>query len=564
MLKKLLFITVLIAGIASGINAENIKIEQLTFGKWLCKDPCINTNQPADSNSTKNKTIHCDFQGMAEHFKCLTFKVDNTFELELNQMTLTGKYVIDGEKITMNFDNYNKLQQKSRQTRENQTDRKSSKFQHSKKIIALSGTFDKDGNLKLRDNSTGCECTLKNYSETTAGFFSFYKFTGFPNAKSKNFIMILIGLIIIFLAIRYEFEPLMLVPVAIGILFGNIPFFQISGLNMQIGIFEDGSLLNLFYQGVINNWYVPLIFLGIGAMTDFSSLISNPKLMLLGIAAQFGIFAAFIGALYFGFAPTEAGAIGIIGGGDGPTSVFLASKLTNGINSTGFDPSGAAIIVKNLIAPIAISAYLFMAFARVIQPPVIRAMTNKQDRLIKMRHPRSVSKFEKILFPIVGLLVTLFIAPSAIPLLGMLFFGNLLRESGVTKRLSATASNVLYDIAIILLGISIGALAQADIILTVSTLKIFIIGLVSFIIATALGILSAKFLNLFGSKSNPINPIIGAAGVATLPISAEIAQEEGLKADSTNHLLTHAMAPNIAGIIGSAVVAGMLLSYWMF
>ena len=261
------------------------------------------------------------------------------------------------------------------------------------------------------------------------GLQRFWLFTGFANATWGHVLMIIIGLVFIYLAIRYEYEPLLLVPIGTGIIIGNIPFF-LEG-HLQIGIYENGSVLNYLYFGVLKGIYPPLIFLGIGAMTDFSSLISNPKLMLLGAAAQLGIFMTFLGALYLGFHAPEAAAIGIIGGADGPTAIFLSSRLANGINVLADGTT-----VKNLIGPIAIAAYSYMALVPVIQPPIMRLLTSKKERLIRMKPPRAVSRLEKILFPIIGLILTTFIAPSALPLLGMLFFGNILKESGVTKRLA--------------------------------------------------------------------------------------------------------------------------------
>lgn len=386
------------------------------------------------------------------------------------------------------------------------------------------------------------------------GLKTFLSYTGFANAKPGHLVMILVGLFFIFLAIKYDYEPLLLIPIGTGILIGNIPFMQ--GANLQLGIYEQGSVMNYLYFGVLKGIYPPLIFLGIGAMTDFSSLISNPKLMLLGAAAQLGIFLTFIGALAFGFAPPEAGAIGIIGGADGPTAIFLSSKLANGINILADGTT-----VKNLIGPIAIAAYSYMALVPVIQPPVMRLLTSKKERLIKMKPPRAVTKLEKVLFPIVGLLLTTFISPSALPLLGMLFFGNLLKESGVTKRLAETARTSMIDIVTMLLGITVGASTQADVFLTPQSIFIFILGAVSFIIATAGGVVFAKVMNLFLKGENKLNPLIGAAGVSAVPDSARVVQTMGLKEDPTNHLLMHAMAPNVAGVIGSAVAAGILLSF---
>uniref|UniRef100_UPI0037435B91 sodium ion-translocating decarboxylase subunit beta n=1 Tax=Carboxylicivirga sediminis TaxID=2006564 RepID=UPI0037435B91 len=374
------------------------------------------------------------------------------------------------------------------------------------------------------------------------GLETFWNFTGFANAHYTNFIMIAVGLFFIFLAIKYDYEPLLLVPIGTGVILGNIPFLT----GYQIGLYEDGSVLNYLYFGVKQGVYPPLIFLGIGAMTDFSSLISNPKLMILGAAAQVGIFATFLGASAMGFTPQEAGAIGIIGGADGPTAIFLSSKLA-----------------PTLMGAIAIAAYSYMALVPVIQPPIMRLIIPKRERLIKMKPPRAVSKTEKIMFPIIGLLLTTFISPSALPLLGMLFFGNLLKESGVTERLADTARNAMINIVTILLGITVGASTQADYFLTTDSLKIFGLGAVSFMVATAGGLIFARLMNLFLKGDNKINPLIGAAGVSAVPDSARVVQHEGLKNDPNNHLLMHAMAPNVSGVIGSAVAAGILLSFLM-
>ncbi|MBI9052863.1 MAG: sodium ion-translocating decarboxylase subunit beta [Bacteroidales bacterium] len=386
----------------------------------------------------------------------------------------------------------------------------------------------------------------KSYSGAVAGLLNFYEFTGVPNATPGHLLMVLVGVFFIFLAIRYNYEPLLLIPIGFGIIIGNIPFYQAEGFNLKLGIYEEGSVMSYLYFGVRQGIYPPLIFLGIGAMTDFSSLISNPKLMILGAAAQIGIFLTFLGALYLGFSPAEAGAIGIIGGADGPTAIFLSSKLA-----------------PHLIGPIAIAAYSYMALVPIIQPPFMKLIVTKKERLIRMKPPRAVSKLEKIMFPVVGLLLTAYISPSALPLLGMLFFGNLLKESTVTKRLADTASNALIDIVTILLGITVGASTQADIFLTPQSLKIFGLGALSFIIATCGGLFFAKLMNVFLKGDNKINPLIGAAGVSAVPDSARVVQHEGLKADPTNHLLMHAMAPNVSGVIGSAVGAGILLSFLM-
>lgn len=370
---------------------------------------------------------------------------------------------------------------------------------------------------------------------------TFLSFTGFANATLGHWVMLVIGLLFIFLAIRYEFEPLLLIPIGFGMLIGNIPF---KDAGLQIGIYEEGSVLNILYQGVRQGWYPPLIFLGIGAMTDFSALISNPKLMLIGAAAQFGIFGAYMLALLWGFAPNEAGAIGIIGGADGPTAIFLSSKLA-----------------PSFMGAIAVSAYSYMALVPIIQPPFMRLLTTKKERLIRMKPPRAVSKTEKVIFPIVGLLLTTFLVPSGLPLLGMLFFGNLLKESGVTKRLADTAKGPLIDTITILLGVTVGASTQATEFLTLNSIKIFGLGALSFVIATCMGVLFVKVLNLFLKKDNKINPLIGNAGVSAVPDSARISQVVGLEYDPTNYLLMHAMGPNVAGVIGSALAAGVLLGF---
>jgi oxaloacetate decarboxylase beta subunit len=390
--------------------------------------------------------------------------------------------------------------------------------------------------------------------KTIEGVSKFITFTGFRNATRGNILMIVIGLFFIYLAIRYDYEPLLLVPIGTGIIIGNVPFFQDGGINLQLGIYQEGSVLNYLYFGVTKGIYPPLIFLGIGAMTDFSSLISSPRLMLLGAAAQIGIFLTFIGALYVGFNLPEAGSIGIIGGADGPTAIFLSSKLANGGLVHGYE-------TKNLIGPIAIAAYSYMALVPVIQPPIMRLLTTKKERLIRMKPPRSVSKLEKIMFPIVGLILTTFISPGALPLLGMLFFGNILKESGVTKRLADSARTAMIDIVTILLGVTVGASTQADVFLTSDSIMIFALGAISFMVATAGGVLFAKVMNLFLPSDNRINPLVGAAGVSAVPDSARVVQMEGLKNDPSNHLLMHAMAPNVAGVIGSAVAAGIMMSF---
>ena len=368
----------------------------------------------------------------------------------------------------------------------------------------------------------------------------FWQYTGFANFEWTYLLMICIGLVFIYLAIKKEWEPMLLVPIGFGIIIGNIPLFP----GLSVGIYEEGSVLNILYYGVIKGFYPPLIFLGIGAMTDFSALISNPKLLLIGAAAQLGIFGAYTVALALGFSPAEAGAIGIIGGADGPTAIFLSSRLA-----------------PDLMGAIAVSAYSYMALVPVIQPPIMKLLTTKKERLIRMKPPRPVSPTEKKIFPIIGFLVTAFIVPSGIPLLGMLFFGNLLKESGVTRRLAETARGPLIDIVTILIGLTVGCSTQADKFLQLKSVYIFILGAFSFMIATFGGVMFVKIFNLFLKPGNKINPLIGNAGVSAVPDSARVSQIVGLQYDKTNHLLMHAMGPNVAGVIGSAVAAGILLGF---
>ena len=368
----------------------------------------------------------------------------------------------------------------------------------------------------------------------------FWEFTGFANCTWQHLVMILIGIVFITLGIVKKWEPLLLVPIGFGMIIGNIPVYP----GMNVSIYEEGSVLNILYQGVRQGWYPPLIFLGIGAMTDFSALISQPRLILIGAAAQIGIFGAYLLALLVGFAPNEAGAIGIIGGADGPTAIFLSSKLA-----------------PELMGAIAVSAYSYMALIPVIQKPIMLLLTTKKERVIRMNKPRVVSQKEKIIFPVIGLICTAFIVPSGLPLLGMLFFGNLLKESGVTKRLATTASGPLIDVVTTLIGVTVGASTQADVFLTGNSVKIFGLGLLSFVIATFCGVCFVKLMNLFLPEGKKINPLIGNAGVSAVPDAARVSESVGLEADPGNHLLTHAMAPNVAGVIGSAVAAGILLGF---
>ena len=372
------------------------------------------------------------------------------------------------------------------------------------------------------------------------GLQQFFHYSGFANCEWGNLIMIVVGLIFITLAITKEYEPMLLIPIGFGIILGNIPFTD----GLQVGVYENGSVLNYLYFGVLKGVYPPLIFLGIGAMTDFSALISNPKLILIGAAAQCGIFAAYAASLALGFTPMEAGAIGIIGGADGPTAIFISSKLA-----------------PSLMGAIAISAYSYMALVPVIQPPIMRLLTTPKERLIRMRPPRAVSHREKVMFPLLCILLTAFLVPTGLPLLGMLFFGNLLKESSVTKRLANTASNALIDIVTILIGLTVGCSTQASTFLKVESILIFVLGAFSFVIATACGVLFVKLFNLFLKEGNKINPLIGNSGVSAVPDSARVSNVEGLKYDKTNYLLMHAMGPNVAGVIGSAVAAGILLSF---
>ncbi len=376
----------------------------------------------------------------------------------------------------------------------------------------------------------------------TANLTEFWHLTGFYNATWQHLVMLAVGLFFIWLAIKKDFEPMLLVPIGFGMLIGNVLFNTEAGL--EVGIYEEGSVLNILYNGVSAGWYPPLIFLGIGAMTDFTALIANPKLMLVGAAAQFGIFGAYMVALALGFMPDQAGAIAIIGGADGPTAIFLSSKLA-----------------PNLMGAIAVSAYSYMALVPVIQPPIMRLLTTKQERVIKMKPARAVAQSEKIIFPIVGMLLTCFVVPSGLPLLGMLFFGNLLRECGVTNRLAKTASNALTDVVTILLGMTVGASTQASTFLTKETIFIFMLGFMAFVIASASGVLFVKLFNLFLPQAKKINPLIGNAGVSAVPMSSRISNNLGLEYDPSNYLLMHAMGPNVAGVIGSAVAAGVLLGF---
>ncbi len=367
---------------------------------------------------------------------------------------------------------------------------------------------------------------------------SFLNNTGYLLADYRHVIMLIIGSIFIYLAVAKEYEPLLLIPIGFGILVGNVPFFKGFG----IGIYEANSVLHYLYFGVTTGVYPSIVFLGLGAMTDFSALLAQPRLMLLGAAAQMGIFSTLLGALYLGFLPREAASIAIIGGADGPTSIFLTAKLA-----------------PHLIGPIAIAAYSYMALIPVIQPPIMRLLTTRKERLIRMPEPREVSQKERLIFPSVGVILTCFLAPTALPLLGMLFFGNLMKECGVVNRLAGTARSAIIDTATIFLGFTVGASTQADVFLTGKSVGIFLLGACAFSVATASGVIFAKFMNVF--MKTKINPLLGASGVSAVPGSAREVHLMGQKEDPNNFLLMPAMACNSSGVIGSAIAAGVLWSF---
>jgi carboxybiotin decarboxylase len=362
--------------------------------------------------------------------------------------------------------------------------------------------------------------------------------TGYYLMDFRNVIMLLVGSLFLSFAIAKECEPLLLLPIGFGVLVGNIPFFKGFGL----GIYEPNSVLHYLYFGVTTGVYPSIVFLGLGAMTDFSSLLAMPRLMLLGAAAQMGIYFTLISALALGFLPKEAASIAIIGGADGPTSIFLTAKLA-----------------PHLIGPVAIAAYSYMALIPIIQPPIMRLLTTQKERRIHMPDMRDVSRTEKLLFPAAGLILCCFLAPASIPLLGTFFFGNLMKESGVVDRLAQTARTAIIDTATIFLGFTVGASTQADVFLTPKSVSIFFLGAIAFSIATASGVLFGKIMNLFMKQK--INPLLGAAGVSAVPGSAREVHMVGLKSDPTNYLLMHAMACNSSGVIGSAICAGILWSF---
>lgn len=356
--------------------------------------------------------------------------------------------------------------------------------------------------------------------------------TGFAFLKPGNFIMILVALVFLYLAIAKGYEPLLLVPISFGMLL----------VNLYPSIMEEGGLLHYFY--LLDEWSIlpSLIFLGVGALTDFGSLIANPASFLLGAAAQFGIYSAYFLAMFMGFNGKAAAAISIIGGADGPTSIFLAGKLGQ----------------TDLMGPIAVAAYSYMSLVPIIQPPIMKLLTTEKERQIKMEQLRTVTKTEKIMFPIVVTVVVCLILPTTAPLVGMLMLGNLFRESGVVKQLSETASNALMYIVVIILGTSVGATTSAEAFLNVSTIKIVVLGLVAFAVGTAAGVLFGKLMcKVTGGK---VNPLIGSAGVSAVPMAARVSQKVGAEADPSNFLLMHAMGPNVAGVIGTAVAAGTFMA----
>lgn len=365
-----------------------------------------------------------------------------------------------------------------------------------------------------------------------SALFDFLVQTGIANLTWAHATMLLIGAILVYLAIHKGFEPLLLLPIGIGAVLSNLPLG---------GMFEEGGLLYYFYFGVKLGIFPPLIFLGVGALTDFGPLLANPKTILLGAAAQFGIFGTLLGALALGFSLPEASSIGIIGGADGPTAIYLTSKLA-----------------PHLLGPVAVAAYSYMALVPIIQPPIMKALTSAEERKVVMVQRKLVSKSVRILFPIVSIFFTGLLLPSAAPLVGMLMLGNLFRECGVVDRLLKTSENELLNVVTILLGLSVGASMTAAGFLTLQTLFIILLGFIAFSIGTATGVLFGKIMAAFSKDA--INPLIGAAGVSAVPMAARVVQKVGQEADHNNFLLMHAMGPNVAGVIGSAIAAGVLLS----
>ena len=388
--------------------------------------------------------------------------------------------------------------------------------------------------------------SISKFLETSGIYMMFAEAGGW-----KCLVMLALACFLLYLAIKKQYEPLLLLPIAFGMLLTNLPGAEMFHSDLFEGghvhwqeLAAKGGLLDYLYLGVKCGIYPCLIFIGVGAMTDFGPLIANPKSFLMGAAAQIGIFLTFLGAYAMGFSPTEAGSIGIIGGADGPTSIYLTSKLA-----------------PQLLGPIAIAAYSYMALVPVIQPPIMRALTTEKERQIKMTTLRQVSKTEKIVFPIIITIIIALILPSAAPLIGCLMLGNLMKECGVVDRLAKTVQNELMNIVVIFLGITVGATATADAFLNFKTLGILALGIVAFSCGTAGGVLLAKLMNVFLPEGKKINPLIGSAGVSAVPMAARVSQNEGLKANPSNYLLMHAMGPNVSGVIGSAVAAGILLCF---
>ena len=497
--------------------------EELVHGKWVNKTGGYIPNAVGVSDRT------------VDRYKTYSFLDDGTFTMDSIKQRYTGTWTLNGDTVVMNYN-----------------PKVITEFKQNLDPNGNGGYLTHDVTVNLGERKAWFaedmlhfSCPTMNAvhnSDAVAGMKNFWEFTGFANATWKNLVMILVALGFIYLAIRFDYEPMLLIPIGMGIIIGNIPFYMGEAFNLKLGIYEPGSVLNILYSGVINGWYPPLIFLGIGAMTDFSSLISNPRLMLLGAAAQLGIFVTFLGALWLGFAPPEAAAIGIIGGADGPTAIYLTSKLA-----------------PNLLGPIAVAAYSYMALVPVIQPPIMKMLTTQKEREIVMKQLRKVSKTEKIIFPIIVTVFVSLLLPSAAPLIGCLMLGNLMRESGVVERLSKTVQNELMNITTIFLGVSVGATSTATAFLNYQTLAILVIGILAFALGSAGGVLLAKFMNLF--TKNKINPLIGSAGVSAVPMAARVSQTVGQEANPGNFLLMHAMGPNVAGVIGSAVAAGILLSF---
>ena len=374
---------------------------------------------------------------------------------------------------------------------------------------------------------------------------------GIASMPWGNVVMILVSFLLMYLAIKKKYEPLLLLTIAFGMLCTNLPGANMFNSEIFAGghidwqrLANSGGLLDFLYLGVKLGIYPCLIFVGVGAMTDFGPLIANPKSFMLGAAAQLGIFLTFIGASAIGFTPAQSASIGIIGGADGPTAIYLTSKLA-----------------PELLGPIAVAAYSYMALVPLIQPPIMRALTTRKERQIRMKQLRPVSKTEKILFPLLIAVIISLLLPSAAPLIGCLMLGNLMKECGVVERLSKTVQNELMNIVVIFLGLTVGATATAEAFLNWRTLGILVLGIIAFGVGTAGGVLLAKLMNLFTKGDNKINPLIGSAGVSAVPMAARVSQAEGQKEDPSNFLLMHAMGPNVAGVVGSAVAAGILLSF---